>query len=675
MLTIVGRDFAAQYLTEETNLIMTHLMRTIYLGLLSVTVTLAVFFMVPGCASPASTARPDLSHDVATVVANSDIEGQWQGVFHRYPYPYELTLDVGANGNGRLTARRFNSKSVAIYEVDLKLDPLSRIVAIQLGEPISQGGRVPARIAVPNMTGFYSPSMSAIGGRVASPRRDSSPHFVLGKNDIGNEFIDVSAPSARGAIRPRKILDGAFGTFFNKNQSNIEKIKQWAALFETEYPELDPHHTEFSRLYEAARPLFGDDVMVRYYGKTYDSLGRNGRNDIVQSFRENRQELQRYGGLIRGFQNSGTYTDDDIIVTVLAMRVIKAWIEASVSRLPDLPKTEEAFRSIDRIEAAYVSAGSNFLPSTRRAFSDELHTARIRISGPILDQKIKQLSESGGLVTARSIVSWEVDNAAYLQYVNDSKRQILRTNLEPNLDAILKEEVAKWKSRMMAAPVSLPGLAQTVQIYKQYGSAFGFSWHHPVVQNGLRPLIDHRKQIVNTVVPTLRTKLLNAKSQADVNRIHSKYLAAPGDPGGKAASLLATRLRELGQQDAFDRAAVLYLLALGTEAIGDYAVKDTEILDALIVGSLSIWGRNALLKEAAEELLIATDGDPSERQSIEDVLLLSTRLITGTSTEAEIVAGLQAASARVTQGNDKKLAADIALFTTEVRLKWRDNNK
>ena len=627
---------------------------------------LAGLLVASGCASSASLVRADLPRDVSATVARSDVEGEWSGVFHQYPHLYKLTLVVDANGQGTLSAQRLKSESVAVRAVRVDLEPFARTVDIRVGEAISQGGRVATPIAVPDMAGYYTPSMSAIGGCVASRRRDSSPHFVLGKGKVGAEFVSV-ASSAHNSD------SAALGALFHR--PSVDSIEQWAATFEREYPQLDPRRTEFSRLYAAARPLFGDDVMLRYFGNTYDGLGHNGRNGIVQSYRSNRQELRQYDGLIRGFQDSGTYTDDDITVSVLATRVIVAWAEASTSRLAQCPETEEAFRSLDLLETAYSSASSNVLPSKRGQLDEEMSATRARIARTILNAKAESLRTSGGLVVAQAIVHWNADNVQYCVHMSEGDCRRLRSSLQPTLTTILSEETAAWKPRLLAAPISTAGLAQTVHTYRQYASEFGFAWDHQEVRDGLRPLVSHREQIVNAVFPTLQSEVQQATTQADLSEIYARYLAAPGDPEGKAASLIASRLRELEQQDAIERAAILFVLALGAEALGDHAVKDAELGDALLAGGITVIGRNWLIREAAKEVVAATDADESDRQTIEDMLLLSTRLITGTSTEAEVVAALQAASARVAEKSSEKLATDISLFATEVGLKWRDNNQ
>ena len=658
----------------------------------------ASIFLLIGCSSAG--VRPDASLDSKATVDHAGMAGRWRGAYHDYPNVILLDVELEPSGGtlaGQMQVEVLNSRGSAkkaAMPVTVNFNPVTRTVSIDPGLVVQRGGRVSANVRVPNMEGVYVPSMDAIGGTLGRRSRDSSPHFVLGRGKAGSEFV--------GKARDVADREGGLGRLAGLvGGPSDRKIEAWAGVLEREYPGMDPMRTEFGRLYTAARPLFSDEIMLEHLGETYDGMGGGGRAAMARKLSHRNEDLRRYSGLGRGFGVSGTYTDADIMVSVLAYRVMIAWRDGLEGAMESVEASEDALRSIDGFTMAANERLGSLLPSQRRDFRPVAEAARRRIIPAVLEARYAQLLGSTSPGAAGDMVQWlNADPRAasasrrvwyergtrgattgtstplLLTYASDADRARWRQGLDERLDAVLAERTAAWKDRLAGFDRSLAGLEASVGAYKRYRREFSFAWGHPRVRAALEPMAAERDAMLPALLPRLGSMYARANSMGAINQISKRYLDAPGDTAGRARSLASVRRFELNREAAHREAFWYFVAAVGANLAGDEAMRDAAWLDGVLVGALARAGRQLLLEQAAERLAYGRPAHEARRWKELMTSFLDGDYSDTTLDELEDVlhAGVASFVRDEMGGDGGAFAADAYLFMSRVDQRWREVN-
>jgi hypothetical protein len=544
------------------------------------------------------------------------------------------------------------------------------------------------------MQGVYVPSMDAIGGTIARPQRDSSPHFVLGRGRAGSEFVSKArdvADREGGLGRLAGLVGGP----------SDRRIEAWAGTLEREYPGMDPMRTEFGRLYTAARPLFSDEIMLEHLGDTYDGMGGSGRAAMARKLSHQNEDLRRYSGLGQGFGTSGTYTDADIMISVLAYRVMLAWRDGLATSIESIEPSEAALDSIDRLTMAANSRLRTLFPSQQRDFRPVAEAARRRIAPRVLEARYAELLESTATGAAGEMVTWldaearttggpggawhqhrtrgtvtGTSTAALLAYASPSDRARWSAGLAQRLDAVLAQRAAAWGDRLTGFDHSLSGLEASAAEYKQYRRAFSFAWGHPRVQAMLEPTAAERDAMLPALLPQLESMYARAGSISAVNQISARYLDAPGDAAGRARSLASVRRFELNREAAHREAFWYFVAAVGVNVAGDEAMRDAAWLDGVLVGAAARGGRQLLLEQAAERLAYGRPAHEARQWKELMTWLLDQDYSDTTMDELEdaLHEGVASFVREKMGGQGGAFAADAYLFMSSVDQRWREVN-
>lgn len=509
----------------------------------------AAVLLVVACSSPSRHLRP-LSDGVGTAtsqtISSATIVGKWRGAFHQYPHLYELEIDILAPGprathtatvhvrpipSHSRTARAPLNGTFSAY---VNLDPSTRSLEIA---PTTRHLQQPrGALRPPSLQGIYSSRLDSIAGYVNPPRPDSSPFFVLGRDKHGEQILSrvrsvaphrhEGAANAYNAVRSigEGHNAGGYGRnlFFSVGAPSAAKVRQWATRLATEYPDKKQHS------WSERRNLYSDSWVESVFGTPYSAMSHKTRARIAGRLAsDSALELR---ALARGFQWTGTYTDADMMLSALALRVLSAWREVAVQLVHDLPNEREGLKDATRWEAVANRTIHQMWPTELDEFTASVSQSRRRIANDLLPRLVRTASaKSTGLAGARHLAGWAANNTDVLVWADPAVRSQSLAQIYELLDNLLtpliEPHVAELDNLGTGINATMAGNAW----FSQLSSKFGFASSRPPFTDAVDRLHSLRNKHLRESEEVLNDLLQEAIRTSHVEGLVCQVLQVPGD--------------------------------------------------------------------------------------------------------------------------------------------------
>ena len=199
----------------------------------------------------------------------------------------------------------------------------------------------PARLARPlRMSGVLDRRSHQLAGTFDDVSL-SNPYFVLARPSAADQSIFEPIEEALERAGPeRSVKLGRLKIPLNGGAADLDKVRDWAERFASEFPEVDLRRTTVDRLTAMARNLFEDQHFSRYFGKTYDRMSAVEREKVLKAMRERqngRDAMGPYAFLSSAFSDPhGQFSPADVTIGVLAQRALRNWSGDALGRLDGL---------------------------------------------------------------------------------------------------------------------------------------------------------------------------------------------------------------------------------------------------------------------------------------------------------------------------------------------------
>ena len=552
------------------------------------------------------------------------VAGSWVGVYEAYPSFIRMTLQIPSATAAATAAelrleplvdiRTVGRSPAGVINVTVEYDAAIRIMRITPG---ADAYRV-LGMQVPQFDGVFDDDKQTIGGLLVPASASASPYFVMAHAEAAESFLKPlreiitergTAPAARPQQGPRITVPGRPAGRIQlplRVGGGISegKLREWTSRFMTEYPDVDPYHSESGALGLMTRNLFRDDFFRPYFGKTFDELDRSHMNDITMELRRippprgNLPE-ERANSVLksieRAFMPTGTYGAPDIMLSVIALRPIQAWMAASVRRLGTLTPTIDSLRTVSGIGSAEQTELHTMWPSEQRTFADAVTGARAKIVGPVLVQRVDELlasttsidsaqklavaleqskssatgvapvdregrgKPSPGVGRPAPVVRRAGRAAASGPAVDDSlpslmamadpdQRQAQAARIESRVTEMVDAEVQKDRQTLSRLGDGASGLESGVKWLTDINRKYGPLTGQPSVVALVDELGKRRVPQFHGGESVINARLQAAKSSGEVGTVVATYLSVPSDFRDPIGSRLLSAAQQRGSQ-------------------------------------------------------------------------------------------------------------------------------
>jgi hypothetical protein len=544
---------------------------------------------------------------LAAIAAPQDVRpgltGSWTGVYEAYPFFIRMTLNADS-GELRLEPlvpqNSIGRPPMGVLRVTVSFDAGARTLLLAPGPDAYRA----LGVMVPQFYGVLDDERQVVGGVLVGGPTDASPHFIMARTEAADaafvkKMKDVLGDSGIGPARIQNPIAGIKNPFGGGGQN---KLREWAAQFTKEYPEVDPYRTESGSAFMMTRNLFRDDYFKPHFGKTYDQLGRGDFTKYTADLRavpppRSNFPEERANGTLRSLERAfslsiGTYTAPDVTLSVLAMRPMEAWRAQALGRVQGAPATIEGLRTIAASQAAEQNALSAFWPSERQGFADAVTGARARVAGPVLTARVNELIASStsfagaaaittALEASRAAVSRAatgnaapgrgrgpgaapmgrpavvtpsaVDDslAGLMALVSPDARTAHMAKLEARVTELVDAEAQRDRAAIARLGDGLPALEAGSRLSAEMTAKYRSFPAQPSVRAAFEALARQRGPLLGAAEAPLATRVRAARSTADVDAIVRQYLGASSD----AADPAGRRVLQAAQQQRAQLAA------------------------------------------------------------------------------------------------------------------------
>ena len=541
------------------------------------------------------------------------LAGSWVGVYQTYPHFIKMTLQIAAppgqpmSGEMRLepvvNLRSIGQVHMGIVKVTVAYDASARTLVVT---PAPDSYRN-LGFQMPGFSGVLDEGRQLVGGVLTPMPRDACPYFILGRaENADGAFVKTIKDAledtglAGGTARPQNPFAGMRNPFGGGGQG---KLREWAAQFSREHPDLDPYRSESGGVALMARNLFRDEYFRQYFGKTFDELGKGELNRIVMDIRgvpapRSNFPEERANGVLKVVERAfsptlGTYTAPDITLSVLALRPMAAWREQAIRRLASVPPTGDGLRAINGSRAAEQAALSTFWPSERKTFADAVGAAQSRVAAPLLTSRVDAVLTSAtsfaGAETIANVLdsiqryrppaaapaaalppgpfqprpapaaanasaSVEDSVPALATLVSADLRAAQIGRLDTRMSELVRAESERDLQTVAKLEDGLPGLEASGRAFASMNQKYVLFPNQPSVRALYDALAKRRGPMFRTGESTIAARVKAAKSTAELNSVRQTYLGVPSDSadpvGGRLLQSVQLQMNDLQKAEA-----------------------------------------------------------------------------------------------------------------------------
>lgn len=491
----------------------------------------------------------------------SDLFGRWQGVYHAYPEVMRLDLEIRSGAGGiegelrfaPLTEGRPNALGAfrGGFRVRGTYDPGTRAFVLEPGPWLER----PTQLATPLlMAGVLAPDGQAMAGVFPNAPVSMNPHFALARPERAERML--LEPAADLADRPgpagrsrswRDVLRQQTGIRLpaGRGGGDLDKIVAWASVLLAEYPAMDLRNTAFEQVYRDARPLFDDVHFTPHFGKSFDEMSSGDRRKLFEALQhqgresvEEREARMRFSVLQRAFAATGTFSAPDVGIAALSLRIIRAWRDDMMARLPTMPLEETSLSHIDRVEEAASRLEVAFLPTDRGKLVEEAATARVRVAVPVLTASADSvLRTAQGYEGAVELAAWETRHARAFSVAPEPTQAELRDRIQTRLDDLLTGLMDQELPALDGFGRGREAVVAGRTWFLNFKTRYAFASGRPPVTTALRRITDRRGRDLLAVRAQLESEIDAQGDDAGLDALAAKYLVGPEDgmtEGGRA---------------------------------------------------------------------------------------------------------------------------------------------
>jgi len=544
----------------------------------------------------------------------NEITGSWRGVYLAYPQVTRLELDISSKDGRSLdgiaafqpvsdSQRSALGQFRGRFRVTGMYESSSGTFALVPGEWLER----PARLARPlRMSGVLDRRSHQLAGTFDDVSL-SNPYFVLARPSAADQSIFEPIEEALERAGPeRSVKLGRLKIPLNGGAPDLDKVRDWAERFASEFPEVDLRRTTVDRLTAMARNLFEDQHFSRYFGKTYDRMSPAEREKVLKAMRERqngRDAMGPYAFLSSAFSDPhGQFSPADVTIGVLAQRALRNWSGDALGRLDGLSASAGVLGELAAYKAAQTSSISHLWPSELQTFAARVGQAGRRVALPALnawaDGIIQGASGRTGLAAltaaaqklvvvtttservpvrprtlppttrpqpeSRLPVRQEQTSAtlsepeAWFEYVTMEDRAAIQQRLRDKAESFLPTLMAAERRQLDSLGTGAAALRAGVTWYGAFMSTYQPYQSTTAVREVLEAVSGRRKTDLAAGAKELLSQVASAQTAGAVDAIVSAHLGLPGDAQDPNGARIETAARE--------RARVLGAAAAAAEA-------------------------------------------------------------------------------------------------------------
>ena len=543
----------------------------------------------------------------------NEITGSWRGVYLAYPQVTRLELEIGSKDGRSLegiaafqpvgdSQRSALGQFQGRFRVTGVYESSSGTFALVPGEWLER----PTRLARPlKMSGVLDRRAHQLAGTFDDA--SSNPYFVLARPSAADQSVFEPIEEALERAGPeRSVKLGRLKIPLNGGSADLDKVREWAERFASEFPEVDLRRTTVDRLAAMARNLFEDQHFSRYFGKTYDRMSPAERQNVLKAMRERqngRDAMGPYAFLSPAFSDPhGQFSPVDVTIGVLAQRALRNWYGDAIGRLGGLSAGAGVLGELAAYKAAQSSSISGLWPSELRAFETRVGQAGHRVALPALnawaDGIIQSASGRTGLaaltVAAQKLVAVTTTSArmpvrsrtsppttrsrpesrapvrqeqtpatlsepeAWFEYVTMEDRAAIQQRLRDKAESLLPALMTAERRQLDSLGTGAAALRAGVTWYGAFMSTYQPYQATTPVREVLDVVHARRKTDLAVGAKELLSQVASAQTAAAVDAIVSAHLGLPGDSQDPNGARVETAARE--------KARVLGAVAAAAEA-------------------------------------------------------------------------------------------------------------
>jgi hypothetical protein len=534
----------------------------------------------------------------------ADVTGTWRGVYLAYPQVTRLDLDLSSKDGhsvdgvvtfqpvstaGRSALGEFRGR----FRVTGTFDSSVGAFVLVPGEWIER----PARLARPlRMSGVLDRRSHQLAGTFDDDAL-SNPYFVLARaNEAEGSILEPVEEALEKGGPERSVRLGRLKIPLNGGSADLNKVREWAERFASEFPTVDLQRTTMGQLTGKARNLFEDGHFSRYFGKTFDQMSPSDRQKVLKVMRERqngRDAMGPYAFLSSAFSDPhGQFSPADVTIGVLAQRALRNWYNDALGRLQGLPAGARVLDELAAYKAARSSSIARLWPSELQTFDARVEQSGRRVALPALnawaDGIIHKASGKTGLaaltVAAQQLVvtasparvavrtrplppatGARSDRRAYaseeqpasrsepdawFEYVSMDDRAATQQRLRNKAESLLPTLMADERRQLQSLGTGAQALRAGVVWYSNFMSAYQPYQSTAPVREVLDAAQTRRRADLAAAAKELLAQVERAGTASEVGAIVSAHLGVPGDPqdpnGAKVERAATERGRVLG---------------------------------------------------------------------------------------------------------------------------------
>jgi len=579
----------------------------------------------------------------------SDVAGSWRGVYLAYPnvtlIDLELTSAGGSDVQGTATFRPLESDqrnalrgSSGSYRVTGTFQPGTGSFTLTPGEWLER----PSQLTRPlGMTGVVERRSRVIAGTFDGVR-GGNPYFVLTSPTKANAELLEPVRDAENRTPGRAPGISVGGRRIPLSGGvDKEKIARWASRFRSEYPETDLRRTVMGELHARARNLFEDGHFRQHFGETFDKMSDSDREKIGRVLRDpNRgQELEPYGFLQSAFMGTGQFNPQDITISVLAQRAIRAWRDDALGRLRAAQASPGTLSELGSYNQTVDEVVNGLWPSEMQAFRSEITSTSARLATPLLNQWadgiINRASGHEGLAeigAAISQVSGTSDPStpvrtsprrsspapattpadrnspeALARAVSDEARSAVVTKLRAKADSLLPPLVAKEREQIQSFGTGGAALQSGTRWHSNFMSRFASFTSSAAVRDALAEFQARRQRDLATAEGELIQRIQSSATETQISALLATNLGVATDrtdpAGSRIFAVAASRQRVVAeataQAEVAARSAVNFCKGLSTDDRVEPAEPSSNEMCLALAGKFDAINDNLKSQEQA----------------------------------------------------------------------------
>jgi hypothetical protein len=351
---------------------------------------------------------------------------------------------------------------------------------------------------------------------------------------------------AKAAAERKKLEEGP--TALADAKSDDERrgvLVRWFRELRKAFPEIDFHHTSVDQLSSQVILLFYDDKFVPVFGKPYDSLTIDERNNLRRLGRqlfgspETRDLLEGFGDFVlsRPFElGTSTYAFGDFAPKVARKRgLIEAWRE-KIAKLNALPSSANGY---DEFVAIRLEGDKRFADLPRpqlREFSEAIDAALNRIAGGALREKahaaVVTADNDGNLLPMKKLFTDEGE--LFGRVAENVKAEVLERT-----DGALRSVIEKDELQNSVTGTGIVAVMSGNQWWNRLDGVYGFASARPPVQDATKRLTSRRSADLAQAAASIIAEISQQADPAQTEKIRLSYMVVPGDSDTDVAAKIS----------------------------------------------------------------------------------------------------------------------------------------